>query len=358
MTELAEILASTPWLLATFVFVLGLLVGSFLNVVIHRLPIMMEREWKAQANEILKEASPGPSLGKIVDRGSEIIDDAVLAGSVELKAAGSIAEESGESAASVNIGVSESPNAPTSDSTAVGERYNLIVPRSRCPKCNAEITAVQNIPVFSWLFLGGKCASCRAPISARYPIVEFITAVLSASVALQFGWHWQTLFALVFTWALIALTVIDIDHTLLPDAITIPLLWLGIVLSVFWHLGLAPPAPTDPISAILGAVFGYLILWSVYWAFKLVTGKEGMGYGDFKLLGALGAWMGWQMLPLVLLLSAATGAIIGVALIVLRGRDKNVPMPFGPYLAIAGWVALMWGPQITHGYMSFSGLGH
>jgi leader peptidase (prepilin peptidase) / N-methyltransferase len=231
------------------------------------------------------------------------------------------------------------------------------VPRSRCPKCNAEITALQNIPVFSWLFLGGKCANCHAPISVRYPIVEFVTALLSAAVALRFGWHWQTLFAFVFTWALVALTVIDIDHTLLPDAITIPLLWLGLLLSVFWHAGLEPPVPVDPKSAILGAVFGYLILWSVYWAFKLATGKEGMGYGDFKLLGALGAWMGWQMLPLVLLLSAAAGAIVGIGLIVLRGRDRNVPMPFGPYLAVAGWIALMWGPQITHGYLSFSGLG-
>jgi len=300
MTDLLDILATTPWLLAVFVFVLGLLVGSFLNVVIHRLPIMMEREWQAQAREMLATAS--------------------------------------------------------TEAASATEPYNLIVPRSRCPKCNAEITALQNIPVLSWLYLRGKCANCSAPISARYPVVELVTAVLSAAVALKFGWHWQTLFALFFTWSLVALTVIDIDHTLLPDAITLPLLWLGLLLSLFWHVGLAPPAPTDPRSAILGAICGYLVLWSVYWVFKLATGKEGMGYGDFKLLGALGAWMGWQMLPLVLLLSALTGAIVGIALIVLRGRDRNVPIPFGPYLAAAGWIALMWGPQISGGYMTFAGL--
>ena len=314
MTELAEIFASTPWLLAVVVFTFGLLIGSFLNVVIHRLPIMMEREWQAQAREMLA---------------TEV-----------------------DAAAPLDSSAQAAPPSPSSPSAP----YNLIVPRSRCPKCNAEITALQNIPVLSWLYLRGKCANCSAPISARYPVVELVTAVLSAAVALKFGWHWQTLFALFFTWSLVALTVIDIDHTLLPDAITLPLLWLGLLLSLFWHVGLAPPAPTDPRSAILGAVCGYLVLWSVYWAFKLATGKEGMGYGDFKLLGALGAWMGWQMLPLVLLLSALTGAIVGIALIVLRGRDRNVPIPFGPYLAAAGWIALMWGPQISGGYMTFAGL--
>jgi leader peptidase (prepilin peptidase)/N-methyltransferase len=306
MTDLAEILASTPWLLAACVFVFNLLVGSFLNVVIHRLPIMLEREWLTQARETL---------------------------------AGRPGEDGG----------ADEPAAPA-------ERYNLVVPRSRCPKCNAEITALQNIPVVSWLLLAGKCANCRAPISVRYPIVEFATAALSAAVALRFGWHWQTLAAMVFTWALVALTVIDLDHTLLPDVITIPLLWLGLLLSLFWHTGLRPPAPTDPFAAILGAMFGYLILWTVYWAFKLLTGKEGMGYGDFKLLGALGAWMGWQMLPLILLLSAFTGAVVGIGLILFRGRDRNVPMPFGPYLAAAGWIALLWGPQLMGSYMSLAGL--
>jgi leader peptidase (prepilin peptidase) / N-methyltransferase len=311
MSELADIFASTPWLLAGCVFVLGLLVGSFLNVVIHRLPIMLEREWRAQANEML-----------------------------------------GETAARTTTPLNATADTPVAAPAAPApERYNLIVPRSRCPKCNAEITALQNIPVVSWLALGGKCAGCRAPISARYPLVELITAVLSAIVALHFGWHWQMLFALLFTWSLVALTVIDIDHTLLPDAITLPLLWLGLALSVIWNPGMLPPAPTDPQSAIIGAALGYMVLWSVYWAFKLATGKEGMGYGDFKLLAALGAWMGWQLLPLILLLSALTGAVVGIALILVRGRDRNVPMPFGPYLAAAGWIGLLWGPEISGWYV-------
>ena len=311
MTDLVEILAATPWLLATCTFLLSLLVGSFLNVVIHRVPIMLEREWRAQAREMFVEPGQADDDGTV-----DVRTDVRL------------------------------------------ERYNLLVPRSRCPRCNAEITALQNIPVVSWLLLGGRCASCRASISVRYPIVELATAVLSTAVALHFGWHWQTLAALLFTWALISLTVIDLDHTLLPDIITMPLLWLGLLLSLFWHAGLTAPAPTDPASAILGAVCGYLVLWTVFWAFKFATGKDGMGYGDFKLLGALGAWMGWQMLPLILLLSALAGAVIGIALIVLRGRDRNVPIPFGPYLAAAGWIALLWGPQIMGGYLTLSGLRH
>jgi len=311
MSDLAEILASTPWLLAACVFLVGLLVGSFLNVVIHRLPIVLEREWKAQAREMLAEPGRADDAGAACDR--------------------------------------------TDGSRG---RYNLLVPRSHCPQCNAEITALQNIPVVSWLLLGGKCASCGSSISVRYPVVELVTAVLSTAVAMHFGPHWQTLAALLFTWALISLTVIDLDHTLLPDIITIPLLWLGLLLSLCWHAGLRAPAPTDPSSAILGAVSGYLLLWTVYWVFKLATGKEGMGYGDFKLLGALGAWMGWQMLPLILLFSAFAGAVVGIALILLRGRDRNVPIPFGPYLAAAGWIALLWGPQIMGGYLTLTGLRH
>ena len=304
MTEIGSLLAASPAWLAASIFLLSLLVGSFLNVVIHRLPLMLERDWRVQAREMLDH---------------------------------SVAHSHQEDA-------------------APPERYNLVVPRSRCPKCHAEIRAHQNIPVLSYLLLGGKCAQCGARISLRYPIVEFLTAVLSALVALQFGWHWQTFAVLVFTWALIALTVIDFDHTILPDVITLPLLWLGLLASLGWQQGIAAPAPTDPRSAILGAVAGYMALWLVYWAFKLVTGKEGMGYGDFKLFAALGAWMGWQMLPLVLLLSAFTGAVVGIALIGVRGRDRNVPIPFGPYLAAAGWIALMWGPRIVDGYLEFSGL--
>lgn len=298
---LAETLQSTPWLLTACVFVLSLLVGSFLNVVIHRLPIMLDRQWREHARDMLAEGSAAPS-------------------------------------------------------PAASEPYNLVVPRSACPHCGAPITALQNIPVVSWLALGGKCAACRAPISARYPVVELATAVLSAVVAWHFGWHWQTLAALVFTWVLVALTVIDLDHQLLPDVLTLPLLWLGLLLTVAWQPGLRAPAPVDPVSAIVGAAAGYLSLWLVYWAFKLATGKEGMGYGDFKLFAAFGAWMGWQMLPLIILLSAVTGAVVGIALIVARGRDRNIPIPFGPYLAAAGWIALLWGPQIVGGYLAVSGL--
>jgi leader peptidase (prepilin peptidase)/N-methyltransferase len=278
-------------------FLLALLIGSFLNVVIHRLPVMLDRQWRAQAEETLG-AEPGPPA----------------------------------------------------------ERYNLVVPRSACPHCGAEIKAHENIPVVSYLLLGGRCANCKARISPRYPIVELATAILSAAVVWRFGWHWQSIAALFFTWALVALTVIDLDHQILPDVITLPLMWLGLLASLCWGDELIPPAPVDPRSAIIGAAAGYLSLWLVYWAFKLATGKEGMGYGDFKLFGAFGAWMGWQMLPFIILASAFTGAVVGVLLIVLRGRDRNIPIPFGPYLAAAGWIALMWGPQIVGGYLSLTGL--
>jgi len=303
---LFEVLATSHWLLTGSAFLLALLVGSFLNVVIHRLPIMLERQWRGQALEML---------------GPESHDQR-----------------------------------PTAQGSQAPSRYNLVTPRSACPHCGSEIKAHQNIPVVSYLLLGGKCAQCKARISPRYPIVELATAVLSAAVVWQFGWHWQSLAALCFTWTLVALTVIDLDHQILPDVITLPLLWLGLLLSLAWHAGLAPPAPVDPRSAIIGGAAGYLSLWLVYWAFKLATGKEGMGYGDFKLFGAFGAWMGWQMLPLVILLAAFTGAVVGIVLIMLRGRDRNIPIPFGPYLAAAGWIALMWGPQIVGGYLSLSGL--
>ena len=298
-------LQESPALLVGSAFLLSLLIGSFLNVVIHRLPVMLDRQWRAQAEDVLGSGT-----------------------------------------------VAATAHAPASPP----EKYNLVTPRSACPKCGAAIRAHQNIPVLSWLLLGGKCANCQAPISPRYPLVELGTAVLSAAVVWHFGWHWQSLAALVFTWALVALTVIDLDHQILPDVITLPLLWLGLLLSLGWHAGLTPPAPIDPRSAIIGAAAGYLSLWSVYWAFKLLTGKEGMGYGDFKLFAAFGAWMGWQMLPLIILLSAFTGAVVGIALIVLRGRDRNIPIPFGPYLAAAGWIALLWGPHIVGGYLSFAGL--
>jgi leader peptidase (prepilin peptidase)/N-methyltransferase len=323
---LAEAFTAHLWLLLGCALLLGSLVGSFLNVVIHRLPIMLERQWREQATETLAEvtsSAPSPDPGT-------------------------------NNNTSTGTGTSTSTSATASASPPA--HYNLITPRSRCPKCNAAIEAHQNIPVLSWLLLGGKCAHCKAPISARYPIIELATAILSMAVVWRFGWHWQSAAALLFTWSLIALTVIDLDHQILPDVITLPLLWVGLLLSLAWSAGLRPPMPVDASSAILGGAAGYLSLWLVFWAFKLLTGKEGMGYGDFKLFGAIGAWMGWKMLPLVLLLSAFAGAVIGLVLIAVRGRDRNIPIPFGPYLAAAAWIALLWGPQIVGGYLEFSGL--
>lgn len=314
MTELfaslADLFVTFPAAWVGVIFVLGLLVGSFLNVVIHRVPIMLDREWRSQAQEIL-------------------------------------GERSGDGFASAT----SSLGPQTSDQ----QKYNLVVPRSACPKCKAPITALQNIPIVSWLFLRGKCANCGNPISVRYPIIELFTAILSAAVAWKFGFHWYTAAALFFTWMLIGMSGIDFDTTLLPDNMTLPLLWVGLLLSI---VGTVPAfgLPVDMKSSIIGAVAGYLSLWSVYHLFKLLTGKEGMGYGDFKLLGALGAWLGWQSLLLIILLSAFAGAIVGIALIVVRGRDRNIPIPFGPYLAAAGWIALMWGDWLISGYLQMSGL--
>jgi len=295
-----ELFASSPPLFIGTVFVLSLLLGSFLNVVIHRLPIMMEREWKAQAIEILGSSPDAPPAASIAG--------------------------------------------------AVPTKYNLMVPRSACPHCGAEITAIQNIPVISYLALKGRCHGCSAPISARYPIVELSTAVLSAVVAWKFGFTAFTAGALVLTWMLVAMTCIDIDHQVLPDSLTIPLMWLGLLFSLTANPDAGLPVSTQ--SSVIGAAAGYLSLWLVYQVFKLATGKEGMGYGDFKLLAALGAWLGWKMLPLVILLSAVTGAVVGILMIVLRGRDRQIPIPFGPYLAAAGWIALMWGPQLVDAYLS------
>lgn len=264
--------------------VLGLLVGSFLNVVIHRLPKMMEREWQFQCAELRGEDPP------------------------------------------------------------VIEPLSLAKPRSRCPACGHEITALENIPIVSWLALRGKCSACRAPISVRYPIVEAITGLLTAFAAAHFGFGWAALGAILLVWALIALTFIDFDTTYLPDSITLPLLWGGLL----FNLG---NTYVDLPSAVIGAVAGYLALWSVYWAFKLLTGKEGMGYGDFKLLAALGAWQGWQMLPLIILLSSMVGAVVGILLIVLAKRGRDVPIPFGPYLATAGLIAFLWGGELTRQYL-------
>jgi len=298
-------LSTSPITWIGLIFVFGLAIGSFLNVVIHRVPLMLERAWRAEAEQFLSEA-------------------------------GSVAQAK-----------------PAAEALT---RYNLFVPRSACPKCGAMITAMQNIPVISYLVLGGKCAKCGAKISLRYPVVELTTAVLSALVAWKFGFGWYTGAALLLTWFLIALFAIDFDTQLLPDNLTLPLLWLGLLLSL---AGTVPEIglPVDPRSSILGAAAGYLSLWTVYQGFKLLTGKEGMGYGDFKLFAALGAWLGWQMLLPIILLSALAGSVLGGALILVRGRDHNVPFSFGPYLATAGWIALMWGQELVGSYLRMTGLG-
>ena len=229
------------------------------------------------------------------------------------------------------------------------ETFNLMLPRSACPGCGHQITALENVPVLSYLFLRGKCRGCGASISIQYPLIELVTALLSAFVVWKLGFSWQALAALIFTWSLIVLTIIDLKTQLLPDSITMPLLWLGLIinsLDVF----------TNYHSSLLGAVFGYLSLWLVFHAFKLVTGKEGMGYGDFKLLAALGAWMGWQLLPLVIILSSLLGAGVGIALMIFGKHKQGAPMPFGPFLAGAGLVAFFWGQQISDAYLAFSGL--
>jgi leader peptidase (prepilin peptidase)/N-methyltransferase len=233
--------------------------------------------------------------------------------------------------------------------TENNEPFNLSFPRSRCPHCGNAIRAHQNIPVLSYLFLKGRCAHCKAVISVRYPLIEAFTGITSALVAWHFGYTPETFFALLLTWSLIALSGIDIDHQLLPDSITLPVLWLGLLLSLFALF-------TDSHSSIIGAIAGYLSLWTVYQVFKLLTGKEGMGFGDFKLLALFGAWLGWQYLPLILLLSSLVGAIVGTIMILLVKRDRNIPIPFGPYLALAGWIALLWGDQINQLYLNYAGL--
>jgi leader peptidase (prepilin peptidase)/N-methyltransferase len=286
--------------------ILGLLIGSFLNVVIHRLPVMMEKSWRQQCEDFLADNSPPNDQA---DR------------TTSAKA--------------------------TADNQSA--KYNLVTPRSNCPHCGHQITALENIPVFSYVILKGKCSACGHRISLRYPIIEAVTAILSLIVAWKFGFSWQTAAALPLTWALIALTMIDFDKQLLPDDITLPLMWLGLVLAMFGIF-------TDAHASIIGAAAGYLSLWSFYWIFKWLTKKEGMGYGDFKLFAALGAWFGWQLLPVIILLSSLVGAVVGISLILFLGRDKNVPIPFGPYIAAAGWIAMIWGHDITRAYLRFAGI--
>lgn len=277
---------STDTVFAIVAGVFGLAIGSFLNVVIHRLPRMMDAEWRAQCAELEGKKSPETDV------------------------------------------------------------YNLWTPRSHCPACKAQLRVVDNIPLVSYLRLRGKCAHCGAPISARYPVVEALTALLSATVAWRFGFGAAGLLAMVFVWILIAASFIDADTTLLPDSLTLPLLWLGLLANVW---GVFAPLP----EAVIGAAAGYLVLWSIYWLFKLATGKEGMGYGDFKLLAALGAWMGWKMLLPIILLSSVVGAAVGVVLIALARRGREIPIPFGPYLAAAGYIALLYGDAIASRWLPF-----
>lgn len=296
--QIVDVLSNNPLLLLTFTFFLSLLVGSFLNVVIYRVPVMLQRDWESQCKLMLTENGSIQATGD------------------------------------------ESP----------AERFNLLFPNSHCPKCDAPVKVWQNIPLLSYLLLGGKCANCKAKISVRYPVIELVTALLSSLVVWHFGFTWQAAAMVLLSWVLIALTMIDFDHQLLPDNITLPILWLGLIANSF-NLFITLP------EALWGAILGYLSLWSIYWLFKLVTGKEGMGYGDFKLLALLGAWFGWQMLPLIILLSSIVGAVVGIALMVLKNRGKSVPIPFGPYLAAAGWIAAVWGEQLTQAYLRYAGLG-
>lgn len=294
MNALVQPFVDNVWLAVSLAFVFSLMVGSFLNVVIHRLPVMMEREWQWMAAEA---ANP------------------------------------------------DNPDIPE----ALQERYNLAVPESTCPKCKHTIRWYENIPLLSYVLLRGKCAGCATPISIRYPLIELSTALLSALLVYIYGFNLVALSAIVFTWCLISLTAIDIDHQLLPDKITLPLIWLGLIVNSF---GLF----TDLTSALWGAILGYLSLWSIYWLFKLLTGKEGMGYGDFKLLAALGAWCGASLLPLIILGSSLIGAIVGGLMIATRKHQSQAPIPFGPYLAGAGWVALIWGQPLIDVYLTLLGL--
>ena len=293
-TELANLLGQNSILLTSLIALLGLFVGSFLNVVIYRLPLRLQHEWQSECTEFL------------------------------------------------GTDVSSSDNSETPPE-------NIFTSRSHCPHCGHLITALENIPVLSYLILRGKCSECSAHISVRYPVVEILTAVLSGITAWSFGFSAALPYVLILVWSLVALSFIDFDHKLLPDKLVYPILWLGLLVN-------SQNILTDIYSALYGAVAGYLVLWIVYQAFKLLTGKEGMGYGDFKLLSLIGAWLGWQMLPLVVLLSSLVGAIVGILGILILGRDKQLPIPFGPYLSVAALIALFWGQQIIDSYLQFAGI--
>ncbi len=281
-----ELLETSPAIFTTVTVALGLMVGSFLNVVIYRLPLMLEREWKSECALLL---------------GTETDD-------------------------------------------ASRKTFNLMTPRSRCPHCDHAISALENIPILSYLFLRGRCRHCNASISIRYPLIELLSGTAALIIAVRFGFGTAAACGLALSWCLISLAAIDIDTQLLPDAITLPLLWLGIFANYFNVF-------VSLEDAVLGAIFGYLTLWAVFWIFKIATGKDGMGYGDFKLLALLGAWLGWQVLPIIIVLSSVVGACFGIGLIVFSSHDKSKPIPFGPYLAVAGWIALLWGDELTRQYL-------
>jgi leader peptidase (prepilin peptidase)/N-methyltransferase len=287
---LSEFLASSALTFVLSALALGLMVGSFLNVLVWRLPKMLERDWREQAQDVL--------------------------------------------------GLAPEPRGPT---------YNLLLPHSQCPHCAHPIRAWENIPVLSYLLLRGRCSKCKAPISKRYPITELACGLLTAFVAWHFGFGWQAGLVVILTWGLLAMSLIDAEHQLLPDVLVLPLLWLGLIVNSFGMF-------VSLQDALWGTVAGYMSLWSVYWVFKLLTGKDGMGHGDFKLLAMLGAWGGWHILPLTILLSSLVGAVLGLILLRVRNATTSTPIPFGPYLAIAGWIALLWGGQITDSYLQFVGL--
>lgn len=286
-----KLLSESTELLLIATLILSLLIGSFLNVVILRMPIMMFRGWKEECQGMEEELPDHPAIKDL------------------------------------------------------SKSYNLVTPASHCPSCSAPVKPWMNIPVISWIFLRGKCASCGTQIGLRYPLVEIATAVMSGLLLLKFEWGWPLLAMLVFTWLLITMSVIDIDHKILPDTLTLGLLWLGLLLNTQGMF-------TDLQSAVLGAALGYGVLWGFFWVFKLLTGKDGMGYGDFKLLAALGAWFGFQSLLTIIIMSSVVGAVVGIAGVIVLGRDRQVPIPFGPYLAMAGWIVAMWGNEITQWYFS------
>ncbi|HEC13097.1 MAG TPA: prepilin peptidase [Acidiferrobacteraceae bacterium] len=292
MNSIVTLLNDSPVVFLVLICLLGLIIGSFLNVVIHRLPRILEQQWQQQCHQLLgiaqKENEPEPAPG-------------------------------------------------------------LVSPCSQCPHCGHRISALENIPVLSYLILGGKCSSCKQGISIRYPIVELISALLAVAVAWKWGVSTTTAAVLVLTWSLIALSFIDYDHQILPDIIVLPLLWLGLLFN-------SQNMFASIESALYGAMAGYLSLWLVYHGFKLLTGKEGMGYGDFKLFAVFGAWLGWQLLPVIILLAAVAGSVIGLGAILILGRDRNLPMPFGPYLAITGWIAVLWGDNLLGAYLRYAGL--